>query len=83
MIIFLPKQDRSVYGFIRRCVDEGLWAVIQNIHLYPNVVDVILDQLRADQREFGPEFRLWFIGYASSQYSPATLQYCICLVYES
>ncbi len=60
------RQDRSVYNLVRRCVDEGNWAVIQNIHLYPELVDQILDQLQQDQKDFGNEFRLWMIGFASS-----------------
>jgi len=76
MLYSFDGQDRSVYNLIRRCVDEGNWAVIQNIHLYPELVDQIVDQLRQDQKDFGNEFRLWMIGYASSQYSPMALQFC-------
>lgn len=76
MFYSFDGQDRSVYNLIRRCVDEGNWAVIQNIHLYPELVDQIVDQLRQDQKDFGNEFRLWMIGYASSQYSPMALQFC-------
>jgi hypothetical protein len=50
--------------------------VVQNIHLYPDLVNEILNQLQVDQKDFGNEFRLWMIGYASSQYSPMALQFC-------
>ena len=46
------------------------------MHLFPNLVDEILDHLRADKKDFGHDFRLWMIGYASSQYTPMSLQYC-------
>ncbi|KAK4009113.1 hypothetical protein OUZ56_014249 [Daphnia magna] len=76
-------SDRTVYNLVRRCADEGNWAVVQNIHLYPDLVDEIVDQLRMEQKDFGNEFRLWLIGYASSQYSPMALQFCVKTVCES
>lgn len=79
VVMFHHIQDKNVYAFIRKCSDEGNWAVLQNMHLYPELVDDIVDKLQRDQQLFSPEFRLWMIGYSSSAYSARTLQYCTVL----
>lgn len=76
-LIFLSTlQDRRVFQFISRCSDEGQWAVVQNIHLFPGLVDEILDYFKQDPNKVAAEFRLWMIGYPSSQYSSRALQHC-------
>ena len=76
MYSFVDGEDGSVYSFIRRCADEGNWAVIQNLHLYPEVVDNVLDEFERETKEFPEEFRVWMVGYSSSKYSSRALQYC-------
>ena len=69
-------QDRSAYQFIRKCSEEGQWALVQNIHLFSELIDEILDRLSRDANEFNPDFRLWIVGYPSAQYSSRALQFC-------
>jgi len=57
-------------------MDESNWAVIQNLHLFPYILDEIVDDLKRFGNAINSEFRLWMIGYSTPKYSSTALQYC-------
>ena len=63
-------------AFVQKCAMDGTWAVLQNCHLFPKVLEVILDELANNQKRIHSEFRLWFVGYSSPHYTAPTLQNC-------
>jgi len=57
-------------------MDESNWAVVQNLHLFPHILDEVVEDLKRFGNAINSEFRLWMTGYSTPKYSSTALQYC-------